>query len=102
MEPISFNELYFTRMIYEITFDASDQRLPEFMDKLTDILPDIDQYKAILYAIADMPDQAQQADRRDSESKSLRKSSNGFERRAILGEWVKLSLQLNIREETIR
>ena len=56
MENITFDELYFTRMIYEITFDASGNRLPEFMDKLTEILPEIDQYRAILYAIADMPD----------------------------------------------
>ena len=30
------------------------------------------------------------------------KGQHGFARRAILGEWVKFSLQMNIQEETIR
>ena len=103
---ITFEEMYFTRLTYEVTQDSSSLRLPEYLDKSVDILPEIDQYKAILYAIADMPEQnvpiGSRADNGSQAAKTQPKGQEGFSRRAILGEWVKFSLQLNTQEETIR
>ena len=103
---ITFEELYFTRLTYEITQDSSSRRLPEYVDRMFDILPEIDRYKTILYAIAEMPEKGHpvvsRAIKDDKETKPHPKGEEGFTRRAILGEWVKFSLQMDIKEETIR
>ena len=78
-------------------------RLEEYLDRLNEILPEYDMYRQILFAIAMMPEPAlPHISAKENEIKPYPKGQHGFARRAILGEWVKFSLQMNIQEEIIR
>ena len=67
------------------------------------MLPEYELYKQILYAIAAMPEpDLPLISAKENAIKPYPKGQHGFARRAILGEWVKFSLQMSIQEETIR
>lgn len=63
------------------------------MDCLVALIPEFETYKQICINLVMMPEP-------DSEIHISKKI--GFTRRAILGEWLKFSLHLNLEDEVIR
>jgi len=44
------------RLTYEINTQTKDKRVPEYLEVLDDIVPDFEDYKAILNTLACMPE----------------------------------------------
>jgi hypothetical protein len=83
--------LLLLRLTFEINRNTHDQRTVEYLDLLDEITPDFELYKAVFDALVEM-----KSSNKDGTDK------NYLESRPMLGEWVKFSLQLAVREETTR
>lgn len=56
-DPINFDEVLLLRLTVEICRSTRGMRTAEFMDALDDLIPDTDDFKAILQAILHMPEE---------------------------------------------
>ena len=99
-EDVTFEELLILRLTFEINQSTREMRLEEYLDRLNEIVPEYEAYRQILYALAAMPEpDLPHVDATGGAVKDIKpypKGQIGFVRRAILGEWVKFSLQMNI------
>ena len=93
VDPISFEEILFLRLSLEISRNAHFCQTQEAADRLDRIVPEFEDYKAILDAITKMPEPNLPKFAPNQEIDSPYPSGQiGFTRRAILGEWVKFSV----------
>lgn len=74
-----------------------EKRTQKYLDHLEDMVPEFEDYRKIWYAIANMSEQNLPIiDPKQDGVKPYPKRQVGFTRRAILGEWMKFSMLLNI------
>lgn len=100
---INFEEVLLLRLTYEINRSTRNQRSQAYLDKLQEIVPEYEDYRKITFALANMEEACLPVvDPKVETIKPYPKGQVGFTRRAILGEWMKFSLQLNIQDEIIR
>ena len=91
MDEISFEELMLLRLTYEINKSTRHHRTIEYNEQLDELTPEFEFYKAVFDALLQL-----KISPKDGTEK------NSLESRALLGEWVKFSLQLATREEQTR
>ena len=102
-KPITFEEVLLLRMAFELNRSTSNLRTQYYLDALERILPEFREYRAITFAICHMdePD-LPQIDPAVEKIWPYPEGQQGFTRRAILGEWIKFSIQLNVEDEVVR
>ena len=99
----TFEEVLLLRLAFELNRNTADQRSQYYLDRLEFILPEFREYQMITMALCKMPEQnLPRIDEAEQKLSPYPVGQVGFTRRAILGEWIKFSLQLNIADETIR
>ena len=101
--PVTFEEILLLRLTFELNRSTKDQRSLFYLDRIEEIIPEYDDYRKITFALANMeePD-LPQIDPKAEKISPYPSGQVGFTRRAILGEWIKFSLQMNIQDEIIR
>lgn len=101
--PITFEEVLLLRMAFELNKSTSSLRTQYYLDALERILPEFREYRAITLALCHMdePD-LPQIDPSVEKIWPYPEGQQGFTRRAILGEWIKFSIQLNVEDEVVR
>ena len=87
---ISFEEILLLRLTQDITRQQRNMRLPEFVDGLQALIPDFDLYKQVFWKI------------KSRKTEISATQTPGFVNRAILSEWVKYALHLNLEDEVVR
>jgi hypothetical protein len=86
---VSFEEMLLFRLTADIGKADRDTRSLEFTEILQSLTPDFEAYRAIFISLCHMrePDQA---------------FCLGFTRRAVLGEWIKFSVHLELQDVVVR
>ena len=102
-EVVTFEEILLLRLTFEMNESTKYMRSQAYLDRLEEIIPEFDDFRKITYAIADMaePD-LPLIDLEEEKIRPYPKGQIGFSRRAILGEWIKFSLQMNTQDDIIR
>lgn len=102
--PVTFEEVLLLRLAFELNKSTAFKRSQFYLDRLEEIVPEFEDYRKITLALArmDEPNLPVIDPKDDKQCNPYPKGQVGFCRRAILGEWVKFSLQMNITDETIR
>ena len=101
--PVTFEEVLLLRLAFELNRSTSRMRTATYLDRLEEIIPEFEEFRQITLALAEMPEQClPDVDPADKELNPYPKGQVGFTKSAILGEWIKFSLQLNISDELIR
>ena len=92
-DKVTYEQLLLLRLSCDVAKNSKNQRLPEFLENLGELIPEFEVYKQICFSLIMMPEAAEHV----GSAKKI-----GFNRRAILGEWIRFSLQLNLEDEVIR
>lgn len=92
ISSITYEKVLLLRLSCDVAKNSKNQRLPEFLENLGELIPEFEVYKQICVNLVMMP---------EPNIEDLSKKI-GFNRRAILGEWIRFSLQLNLEDEVIR
>lgn len=92
ISSITYEKVLLLRLSCDVAKNSKNQRLPEFLENLGELIPEFEVYKQICVNLVMMP---------EPDIEDLSKKI-GFNRRAILGEWIRFSLQLNLEDEVIR
>ena len=95
--PVTFEEVLLLRLTFELNRSNKSLRSPYYLERLLDIVPEFDDYRKITLAIVDMDEEnLPEIDYKDEDIKPYPAGQQGFNRRAILGEWIKFCMQLNL------
>lgn len=94
---VSFEEILLLRLAFELNRSTKEKRSQYYLDRLEEIVPEYDDYRKITFALANMEEpNLPIVDPKVEKISPYPKGQVGFTRRAILGEWMKFSLQMNI------
>ena len=103
LSNVTFEEILLLRLAFELNKSTKDKRSQYYLDRLEEIVPEYDDYRKITFALAEMEeDNLPFIDPKEEKISPYPRGQVGFTRRAILGEWMKFSLQMNIQDEIIR
>ena len=103
LSNVTFEEILLLRLAFELNKSTKEKRSQYYLDRLEEIVPEYDDYRKITFALADMEeDNLPFIDPKEEKISPYPRGQVGFTRRAILGEWMKFSLQMNIQDEIIR
>lgn len=87
---VDFEEMLLLRLSQDITKQTSQIRVPDFVEGLQELIPEFDVYKQIFVRL------------KQRKSQHSETQTPGLVNRAILSEWVKYALHLNLSDEVVR
>jgi len=103
-EKITFEEVLMLRLVFEISEAIKSTRSTDYSEFLESIVPEFEEYRRMVMAIVTLKEEnlPMNASVTENKIKPYPVGQIGFTRRAILGEMIKFSMHLNLRDETVR